>query len=65
MKTAERRSWKVAWVSGLPKGLGERKGDVRSLSPSPFPPETPDTQATWKVFSFVKQCLVIQSKLKY
>ena len=50
----------LAWVSGLPKGLGERRRDVRRgrgslpfrLSPSPFPPETPDTQANflWVLF---------------
>ena len=39
----------VAWVSGLPKGLGERRFEMSSLPfslPSfPFSPETPDTQA--------------------
>ena len=57
-------SFKIAWVSGLPEGLGERRfldgGGGRgrrernfsslpfSLPSFPFPPETPDTQATFK-----------------
>ena len=35
---------RLAWVSGLPKGLGERRFLIR-FHLSPFPPETPDTQA--------------------
>ena len=42
-------STKVAWVSGLPKGLGERK--FFSLPSFPFSPETPDAQASTKVSS--------------
>ena len=37
-RSHESRTRKVAWVSGLPKGLGERR----------FSPETPDTQTTRK-----------------
>ena len=35
----------LAWVSGLPKGLGEKRFPF-SLPSFPFSPETPDTQAT-------------------
>ena len=39
--------WTLAWVSGLPKGLGERRFSLPfSLSSFPFSPETPDTQAS-------------------
>ena len=37
----------LAWVSCLPKGLGERRSALPlfRFHLSPFPPETPDTQA--------------------
>ena len=38
-------SSEVAWVSGLPKGIGETRFLIR-FHLSPFPPETPDTQAS-------------------
>ena len=44
----------LAWVSGLPEGLGERKFFF-SLPSFPFPPETPDTQAS--IFSVPEQKL--------
>ena len=52
-----RASWWLAWVSGLPKGIGETRFLISSLPfslPSfPFSPETPDTQATWWSANFL------------
>ena len=46
----------VAWVSGLPKGRGDFFGLPFSLL-FPFPPETPDTQATLIVKRNSPQCV--------
>ena len=51
----------IAWVSGLPKRLRERR--FASLSASLFPPETPDTQVLYIPLDCLQSAFCLKIRL--